>query len=704
MSKRTEHRRNCSPSREPVITQFNSLGEPKGTRPFKVLRGIEIEIDPTESQKALLHHQMGIARHAWNHMVGTAKRQDEQRELQRDLVLVGRGQPLTSTFCIDRMTRYLYGHDEPHQDYIRRVGLFEFENPDFAPHASKKERKKATKKVTIRLPWSDETLVIPSRQKLDGYEAEKSERAREAALIMEWLLARIPNLRADAEKAARERAEAYTKPVNPRAKPPRKRPADPGPAPEPNPALSDDDNAAALRGWEAAKRKHDEWPALQAKKAEKLAKYEAKQAENLNPFPGRSDLHGEWTTYRLKGVADGKHWLRNQTEVQKADLPENLTPEEAAERSRFFMGDTTSIVVDNLRKTFERYVENKGGRPKFKDKLEGSGSVQTNTGVTVTKRAICLMGESFARLREGRLPLGQYINGKRRADGYRLLFTTLKRHGDRYYVVLTLEWYIERSERPEGVIGIDVNGRTQNRIVAVYEDGTHAGRFPTKEIQDPAAYDAETKRLIRLRDRIKRTMSRQQGPVAPTSDGSPIKKGEAVYQKPSNRYKASLAWLRETEAKIANRRKDLNHQITRAVADMGVGTVVNQKLRAKNMAKNGRMAQQVHHVAYHQIDWFLHYKLQERGAELRHVSSFTPTSTVCTCGERIPSTPKETLTCPACKQSFQRDDLAALNTARLVEQSVPYGTDPDKKPSDEKPAKPRRRIVSLPAQPPLAAE
>lgn len=706
MSNRQARRNNHTPSREPVITTFDGLGNPKTPNPFRVLRGVEIEIDPTDSQKALLNHQMGIARHAWNFMVGVAKRQDGQRELQRDLVLVGKGERLTSLFTVNRLTTYLYGRDEFHEDYVRRVGVMEFESAECAPHASKKERQGVTRKVTVKLPWSKDVLVIPSRKKHDSRDAEKAEQAKEAALVQEWLLARS-NLRDDAAKAARERAEAYTKPVNPRAKPPRKRPADPGPEPEFDPSLSDDANAEARKVWEAAKKKHDEWPALQAEKAEKQAKLEAKRTESMNPYPGRDDLHGHWTTYRLNGVAEGKHWLRTLREVKADKLPENLTPEEEAERRRFFLGDSTSIVQNNLTEAFKRYGQGKGGRPKPKDRVEASGSVQSETPVTVTETTLDLMGESFRRLRRGRLPLGLFVQDKRRPDGYRLCMTTLKRHGERYYIVLTLEWYIERPERPEGVIGIDVNGRTKNRIVAVHEDGRHAGRFPTKEIQDPAAYDAETKRLLRLRDRINRTMKRQRGTVEPTPDGKPIKKGKAVYREPSNRYKASLAWLREVEAKIANRRKDFNHQITHAVATLGAKTVVNQKLRAANMVKNRKMAQQVNHVAYHQIDWFLHYKLQERGGELRHISSFTPTSTVCTCGARIPSTAKEVLTCPACKQTFQRDDLAALNTVRLVGQSVPYGTDPDAKPEasePDTPTKPRRRVVNLPRKPPLAAE
>jgi transposase len=686
---------NHNPSRYPVVTDLDieTLTKAEKQRYLQVLRGIEIEIAPTEQQKRVLNHWFGINRHAWNHMLGVATSQEEDRYLQQELQLVRQKLPLANLFSVHRVTRYLYGQEVEIDGKNVREGICKWTKPKLPDHATIKERKAVSSSFTITLP-TGESNSLPSRKKHKDREKEAKARLQEAKAVMDWLYERT-DIQALASKAAQERIASYSEYKNPRAKVV----LNPGPPPPASPNLTDKQNKKAQREWAKAKEAYDIWVKKQAEKAEKRAEEAEKQSEEAkkklekykkekeeNPFSGPSDLHGHWTDYRESQVENGTLWLRTYDEV-KADKSDDV----------YFMGAMTREVSRNLTNSFKRWWEGEGGHPLFQKKEHGKGSCRVDGTFVATPEVISLFGMDLRRKRKDRLPLGKYNQATQRADGFTPCYATLKRHGDRYYFIATLKWWIEKPIREPSVIGIDVNGRTKNRIVISQEDGTFL-HFPTKEIADTTKYDRLTKRIKdRTRKRIDRKLKRQKGPVEMDAKGALVlnDKGKPIYQTVSKRYEATLRRKRALELHLTNRQKDLNHKVTRAVVDLGAHTVLNQKLRVRNMMKNRRMASQTANVGYAQIDWNLHYKQKEAGGELRLIGSFVATSVICTCGARIPSSTKEYITCPACQIRHQRDELASAITRRHLVISVPYGAKKPKK-SEKKVEKPDAASVSVP--------
>ena len=129
-----------------------------------------------------------------------------------------------------------------------------------------------------------------------------------------------------------------------------------------------------------------------------------------------------------------------------------------------------------------------------------------------------------------------------------------------------------------------------------------------------------------------------------------------------NREKARLK-VAKCHKKITNQRKHFFHNLTNKL--LNENQVISlESLQVKNMVKNHNLALSIQDAAWSTFVGILEYKAIWRGAEIRRIDTFLPSSKTCSCCGTI----KEDLTlanrvyeCNNCGLVIDRDENAAIN-------------------------------------------
>ncbi len=126
------------------------------------------------------------------------------------------------------------------------------------------------------------------------------------------------------------------------------------------------------------------------------------------------------------------------------------------------------------------------------------------------------------------------------------------------------------------------------------------------------------------------------------------------------------ARLAKTHRKVANSRRHLVHQTSKALVDR-CQVLVIEDLNVAGMVKNRHLARSISDAAMGELSRQLHYKARWHGVEVRVADRFFPSSKTCSgCGEVKTNLGLSTRTysCEVCGLVIDRDLNAAINLAR----------------------------------------
>lgn len=118
-----------------------------------------------------------------------------------------------------------------------------------------------------------------------------------------------------------------------------------------------------------------------------------------------------------------------------------------------------------------------------------------------------------------------------------------------------------------------------------------------------------------------------------------------------------------THEKIANRRRDFHHQLSRQLVNQ-YGLIAFEDLNVKGMMQNGNLAKSIGDAGWAQFVNFVTYKAAWAGTEIKHVDRFFPSSKLCSdCGHKNTKLKlsERSWVCTNCGSIHDRDTNAAIN-------------------------------------------
>jgi putative transposase len=124
--------------------------------------------------------------------------------------------------------------------------------------------------------------------------------------------------------------------------------------------------------------------------------------------------------------------------------------------------------------------------------------------------------------------------------------------------------------------------------------------------------------------------------------------------------------------RIANRRNDFAHQLSRAWVDR-FGMIAFEKLNGKNMLQNHYLAKSISDAAWNQLIQYTTYKAENAGRVVVLVDPRKTSQQCSSCGSMVEkSLAVRVHACPVCSLVMDRDENAANNILRLGLESLGY--------------------------------
>ncbi len=136
-------------------------------------------------------------------------------------------------------------------------------------------------------------------------------------------------------------------------------------------------------------------------------------------------------------------------------------------------------------------------------------------------------------------------------------------------------------------------------------------------------------------------------------------------KKGSNRRKKAVYQLAKLHEKVANKRKDTAHKVSRKLVDQ-YDMLVFEDLNIQRMVKDKEYAKGLADSAWRQLIGFATYKAANAGKEVRFVNPYNTTQRCSSCGELVKKTIKDRIhDCSFCGYTEDRDVNAAINIVQL---------------------------------------
>lgn len=267
------------------------------------------------------------------------------------------------------------------------------------------------------------------------------------------------------------------------------------------------------------------------------------------------------------------------------------------------------------------FFKGSAGRPQFRKKRDTQSIHYTSSGFTIRDGRLCL-----AKM-EGHIPLESLPVPADTVSSMRVI----RSKTNKWYVVLNYSKNVPAPDTlPKGVVGIDLGIKS----LVVMDDGT--------TIPNPGfGYSGRARETI-----LHRRMSSK-------LIGS------------SNREKARVK-LAKFHEKVHNRRLDYLHKVSKKIANDNQVICV-ETLRIEKMASaacSKGLSRRIYDAGWAELVRQLSYKAEDRGHVVVKVSSWLPSSKMCSCCGYV--LPKLDLSvraweCPDCHNHHDRDINAARN-------------------------------------------
>lgn len=286
-----------------------------------------------------------------------------------------------------------------------------------------------------------------------------------------------------------------------------------------------------------------------------------------------------------------------------------------------WLSDVSSVALQqslrNLEQAFQNFFDGRAGYPNFKRKHGRQSARFASNAFTLSGKALTV----------AKVPGVLNIRWSRDVEGMPSSVTVSRDPAGRYLVSLTCEAEKESLPVVNTSAGVDL-GLTD---VVVTSDGWKSG--------NPRHLDAD---LYRLR-KAQRCLSKK--------------------QKGSNNYRKQHRRVARLHARIADKRKDFLHKLSRKLVDENQ-VICLETLAVKNMQKNHRLARHVADASWSLLVRQVQYKAGWAGRRVVQVDRWFPSSKRCSaCGYLSAKMPLDvrTWTCPECEVEHDRDVNAAKN-------------------------------------------
>ena len=216
----------------------------------------------------------------------------------------------------------------------------------------------------------------------------------------------------------------------------------------------------------------------------------------------------------------------------------------------------------------------------------------------------------------------------------------ISRTADQWFVSFKIEHAPAKTEKTKGAVGVDLGIKT----LATLSDGT---MFPS------------INPYRRLKSRLKRLQRK-------------VSKKFVKGKVQSSNYRKASVNVARLYQKIANQRKDYTHKLTTYLAK-NHSEIVIETLNVKGMSKNHKLASAILDGGFFEFSRQLEYKANWYGSTLTKVSTFYPSSKICSsCGTKkdILKLSERTFKCVSCGFEKDRDLNASLNLKNMAVSST----------------------------------
>lgn len=273
----------------------------------------------------------------------------------------------------------------------------------------------------------------------------------------------------------------------------------------------------------------------------------------------------------------------------------------------------------DLQKAFDNFFKKRSSYPKFKSKHKSSQSFRLTGSIKVEGNKIKLPRLGWIRLKET-----DYI-----PSDNQILSVTLSEQGNKWYCSVLVKEEIDRLEKTEEVLGIDLGIKT----LATCSDG-----YVVDNPKSLCKYEKKIKRLQRIQSRRK---------------------------KGSNRRNKTQKQLKKVWKRIVDIRRDNIYKSTsHIVKTKQYGVIVLEDLHVKGMTKNHKIAKSIHDASMSEFRRCIEYKAKWYGVEVIIADRWYPSSKTCSecgCIKEELSLSDRTYHCDECSMVMDRDMNAAIN-------------------------------------------
>lgn len=241
----------------------------------------------------------------------------------------------------------------------------------------------------------------------------------------------------------------------------------------------------------------------------------------------------------------------------------------------------------------------------------------------------------------------EFCSGQKKAFGV----TVSKDNCGDYYIVVMLQtvWKPDWSKRFRKPIGIDVGIKD---IAITSEGDKYENRHFAREIK-------------RRKRRLNRKLSRRQGWANEEFRAEHKKNTELL---PSKGYEHSKLKLAKLERKVARRRENYNHCVTKDIVS-GAEFIGIESLNVKGMMSNHHLAYALSDAAMYDVLSKIKYKADWNRVQVQEIGQWQPSTKTCSvCGykkEKMSLSVRE-WTCPECGTHHDRDINAAKNILNMA--------------------------------------
>ena len=297
---------------------------------------------------------------------------------------------------------------------------------------------------------------------------------------------------------------------------------------------------------------------------------------------------------------------------------------------------------------YKNFFDGRASFPQYASRRKPNGNhyttKQTNDNIGI---GINADGRAYVKIPKVGEVLCILPNGKGVLDicppGARITKATVSREEKTFYVSLSIETVIEapvmqKHLAPYRVIGMDLGIKE----FCIFTDGS--GGY--EHVENPKWIKKHERRLRRLQKALAR------------------KKYDKKTHRGSKNWEKARRKVAKEQRKIANQRLDMEHKLSRHIADR-CDAFVCEDLNIKGLMKNRRMSKAIASVGWNQFLTFVKYKLERKGGYFLKVGRFYASSQICAhCGHQNPITKDlkvRDVVCPKCGHPYDRDENASEN-------------------------------------------